>query len=511
MSTTPAASQLDPLKQYSNKNKSVKRSQSVSESKRGSTILQAFFGSPNMTSEKKCVYTVLSSYSFVCPCCTDTLRRITCLTCLSDDIPISRSAKLGCSHRMCHKCLKRIFTMSVADPQHMPPRCCTSNHIPLKHVDKLFDTKFKTKWNKKYQEYTTKNRIYCPSRGCGEWIKPSNIHVEYGRKYGKCSRCKTKVCCICNGKWHRGKDCPKDEDTNKFIEVAQQEGWQRCYNCSAMVELKEGCNHITCRCTAEFCIICGAKWKSCECPWFNYGVVMEGDQLNHMNVPEEVRVPVDGNAEAGFRNPIRYQEEIDRRRQQEELDETLARRMQTILNLDEDDDENHNNDEHYSPRNSGDILDFGNANNNFMNEHYAPVTFQEPQPADREETHPVSYRGQRPQRNRTVSSGFWDRPPRSPIYNPIIDSDGSDNVWNSGIVPSNSPLRRENTESPRRRRRLKAKNSGEGTQSSRVERWRMGVATAEWWTAMSFFPYNTSVYTTTTPFSLFFFFAFSFG
>ena len=176
---------------------------------------------------------------------TDDTLRVECLTCLSDDIPRSKSAKLKCGHRMCHPCLKRIFRLSVTDPQHMPPKCCTADHIPLKHVERLFDNAFKRKWNVKFQEYSTKNRIYCPARRCGEWIKPGSIHKEDGKKYGKCSRCKTKVCCLCNGKWHGTKDCPKDEETNRLLEAAKQAGWQRCYNCRTMVELKEGCNHMT--------------------------------------------------------------------------------------------------------------------------------------------------------------------------------------------------------------------------------------------------------------------------
>jgi len=220
--------------------------------------------------------------------------------------------------------------MSVTDPAHMPPTCCTSDHIPLKHVDKLFDVKFKVKWNKKYQEYTTKNRIYCPARGCGEWIKPANIHVETsggvngGRKYGKCQRCRTKVCVTCNGKWHTGRECPKDESTTRFAEIAKEAGWQRCYNCSAMVELKEGCNHMTCRCRAEFCMICGVKWKGCDCPWFNYQAV-ENDRLLHMNVAQ---VRQDGFRADGM--PRAYHDELARRREQERRDEDLARRMQGI-------------------------------------------------------------------------------------------------------------------------------------------------------------------------------------
>lgn len=163
-----------------------------------------------------------------------------------DDVPSTKMATLKCGHKMCNGCLKRNFKLSVNDPQLMPPKCCTSDHIPLKHVVKLFDHEFKKTWNKKFAEYSAKNRVYCPSRRCGEWIIPENAQRdEFGRRYAKCSSCKTKVCLACNGKWHSATDCPKDEETNKLLEQAKEEGWKRCYKCKAMVELKEGCNHMT--------------------------------------------------------------------------------------------------------------------------------------------------------------------------------------------------------------------------------------------------------------------------
>jgi hypothetical protein len=166
---------------------------------------------------------------------------------------------------------------------------------------------FKTLWNRKYDEYHTKNRIYCPARNCGAWIKPHYVKVENGRKVAKCKQCKTKVCPLCSQKMHTKRECPKDPETKAFIEEAKQKGWQRCYSCHIMVELKEGCNHMTCRCTAEFCMVCGMKWKSCDCPWFNYE-----------------------NVDAHLGNPARYQEEMDRRRDQVNRDEELARRLQQM-------------------------------------------------------------------------------------------------------------------------------------------------------------------------------------
>lgn len=127
----------------------------------------------------------------------------------------------------------------------MPPKCCTEEHIPLKHVERLFSVKFKVSWNARYEEYTTKNRIYCPARKCGEWIKPANIINSPTRKRGECGKCKTKVCCSCGRKWHSRPECRQDDGIQAVLDAAAQEGWQRCYSCRTMVELKEGCNHMT--------------------------------------------------------------------------------------------------------------------------------------------------------------------------------------------------------------------------------------------------------------------------
>ena len=169
------------------------------------------------------------------------LPSVQCITCLADDIPHKEAAHLACDHSWCHECLKRIFTLSLTDPAHMPPKCCSDEYVPLKHVDKLLSYQTKKLWNKKYIEYTTSNRIYCPEVNCGEWIQPKDIEAGVG----KCSRCKTKVCVLCNGKAHGDGECPKDEDLMKFIETAKKNKFQRCYSCRAVVELERGCNHMT--------------------------------------------------------------------------------------------------------------------------------------------------------------------------------------------------------------------------------------------------------------------------
>ncbi|KAH7087999.1 IBR domain-containing protein [Paraphoma chrysanthemicola] len=275
---------------------------------------------------------------------------VDCLVCMNDELPVHKTVKLGCGHRMCHSCLKRQFTLSVQDPQHMPPRCCTTEHIPLKYADRLFDDKFKILWNKKYQEYTTSNRLYCPNKGCGQWIKPSRIRMDltYGRKYARCGSCSTKVCVLCNERFHTRRECPKDEETNRLVQMAKEQGWQRCYNCKAVVELKEGCNHMTCRCTAQFCMVCAAPWKTCNCPWFNYQNIEDNDRINDMRVPyttrqhddvvEVIEMPDEPSPPLARRSSTRSRHRSGRDRERdrdlEHADRTLAAHLQAQLHLD---------------------------------------------------------------------------------------------------------------------------------------------------------------------------------
>jgi len=230
------------------------RTQSVKEAARRSTggILSSFFKpsisrAPSAGTHKEERRLVPKHGPPVPQPFTNPPCRVDCLVCMNDDLPLNKTVKLACGHRMCFSCLKRQFSLSVKDPAHMPPRCCTSEHIPLKYADRLFDDKFKVLWNKKFQEYTTANRLYCPSKGCGQWVKPSKIKMDptYGRKYARCSACSTKICVLCNSKFHTKRECPKDEETNRVVEMAKEQGWQRCYSCKAVVELKEGCNHMT--------------------------------------------------------------------------------------------------------------------------------------------------------------------------------------------------------------------------------------------------------------------------
>lgn len=107
-------------------------------------------------------------------------------------------------------------------------------------------------------------------------------------------------------------------------------------------------------------MICGLKWKTCNCPWFNYEAV-EADRLNHMQIPEE-QPPPQPNRLRRPRPPNNYLEEIDERRRQERADEELARRLQRAAISDDDDDDYQGG--------IGNINGVGNGAGHFMNQDY---------------------------------------------------------------------------------------------------------------------------------------------
>jgi hypothetical protein len=52
---------------------------------------------------------------------------------------------------------------------------------------------------------------------------------------------------------------------NMTNRLAEEEGWKRCSKCRALVEHREACQHMTCRCGYQFCYVCCRRWCTCSC------------------------------------------------------------------------------------------------------------------------------------------------------------------------------------------------------------------------------------------------------
>ncbi|KUJ06668.1 uncharacterized protein LY89DRAFT_661654 [Mollisia scopiformis] len=182
-----------------------------------------------------------------------------CVSC-GDDYDPTLLAHMACEHDYCQDCVQRVVVNALNDEACYPPRCCRQ---PF-HIDAMrhfLTPEIISGFHEKQIEFGTTNRIYCSNPTCSTFLYPANIT----RDRGDCPICLVATCTICKGASHSG-DCPQDTGVQQVLALANGEGWRRCSKCKAVVELGHGCNHITCRCKAEWCYVCCAAWKTCPCP-----------------------------------------------------------------------------------------------------------------------------------------------------------------------------------------------------------------------------------------------------
>ncbi|EAW16109.1 BRcat and Rcat domain-containing protein [Aspergillus fischeri NRRL 181] len=179
-----------------------------------------------------------------------------CAVC-TELVPSTDIIPAPCSHTYCRICAVRLFQDSMTDETLFPPRCCRKE-IPLSLVSGFLGLARSQQFEEKAIEFSDPHRTYCSNPSCSEYIFPYSVSSYIGT----CSHCSSRTCMRCKKPAHEG-DCP-DED-EELLQLAEREGWRRCFQCRNMIELGTGCNHITCRCGAEFCYACGTKWRQCRC------------------------------------------------------------------------------------------------------------------------------------------------------------------------------------------------------------------------------------------------------
>ncbi|XP_047339163.1 E3 ubiquitin-protein ligase RSL1-like [Impatiens glandulifera] len=204
-----------------------------------------------------------------------------CLICLEKK-PNSDFFKIeGCSHRYCLTCMKKHIEVKLL--RGILPKCphanCKSDlkfdrcKVFLSH--KLIEIMIQLLIE---ASIPVSEKVYCPFPKCSALMSKS-IGVEIVDSGGRrCVKCEELFCIDCKVPWHEGIICSEYRIRNpdppvdelKLIALADYNLWRRCKKCSSMIELDDGCYHMTCRCGYEFCYVCGAEWMitgpSCSCP-----------------------------------------------------------------------------------------------------------------------------------------------------------------------------------------------------------------------------------------------------
>ncbi|KAK4210437.1 hypothetical protein QBC37DRAFT_475004 [Rhypophila decipiens] len=192
-----------------------------------------------------------------------------------------------CSHSYCRDCIHHLYQTSLSDETLFPPRCCREP-IPITRTLGFLEKETVKQYNAKLIEFGTPNRTYCHKGSCSAFV-PRELVTD---DVATCPDCASKTCTVCKAAAHPGSDCPADEGIQQVLELGRTEGWQRCYSCRNLVDLNLGCNHITCRCRAQFCYLCGERWKTCNCAqWQEERLVARANEIVDRN-PEARVLPV---------------------------------------------------------------------------------------------------------------------------------------------------------------------------------------------------------------------------
>ncbi|KAL8790784.1 MAG: hypothetical protein Q9213_000408 [Squamulea squamosa] len=254
------------------------------------------------------------------------LQSYECTSCF-DNIPNREAIGVPCRHRYCAPCFSQLIATALQNENHFPPKCCLQE-IPRRVLRKHLQAKELASFDDKALEYAVAigNRYYCSRPECAKWIDTTKARSQNGAL--ECPHCSYSICTICRGPVHPAdQDCPQDFGLNSTLEQAERAGWQRCYNCRALVELNRGCRHITCHCRAEFCYTCGARWRTCTCTEADQAqrahrirVNLERPEAEARAEEEEIRAAIAAVEEAERQAAEALQEE-ERRQEEERAEE----------------------------------------------------------------------------------------------------------------------------------------------------------------------------------------------
>ncbi|KAF8963236.1 hypothetical protein BDZ97DRAFT_1039555 [Flammula alnicola] len=190
-------------------------------------------------------------------------KLVNCTIC-KDSLRYHEALHTPCDHCYCSDCVVTLVNLFTRDESLFPLRCC-QQPIPITDVVPFVSSTLRKLFEAKHAEFSvlSKDRIYCVSPTCSTFLGSSEGVVGTGVV---CPACQRSTCPRCKQAEHVEEDCVVNAATVELRALARREAWQTCPGCHTLVELYVGCYHMTCRCRTQFCYLCAARWKSCQCP-----------------------------------------------------------------------------------------------------------------------------------------------------------------------------------------------------------------------------------------------------
>ncbi|XVE51692.1 hypothetical protein DITRI_Ditri02bG0062000 [Diplodiscus trichospermus] len=210
-----------------------------------------------------------------------------------EDKPSLMMITMKCSHKFCSHCM-RTYVDGKLQSLQVPIRCpqlrckyyistseCRS-FLPLASYESLERAQAEA-------NVLHSDGIYCPYPSCSVLLDPreclstrASSSSQSDNSCVECAVCRRFICVECGVPWHSSMSCEeyqnlpleeRDAADVTLHRLAQNKRWRRCQQCRRMIELTQGCYHMTCWCGHEFCYSCGAEYRdgqqTCQCAFWD--------------------------------------------------------------------------------------------------------------------------------------------------------------------------------------------------------------------------------------------------
>ena len=204
-------------------------------------------------------------------------NKIECLICMSEIKKDDYFPLKSCCDLYHVDCLREYLNLEITE-KRVPIKCpkCEDIFQESDLRERLDNEMFG-----KYQKFLMDNLVMnnpdefscCPTPDCAYVFMPN------GQSRFLCSLCNQDYCLNCRVNYHENITCEEfqksfkesgyGESDKQFFSFVKGNKFKQCPNCKYWVEKNRGCNHMTCRCKHEFCYVCGAKHKTCNCNLFS--------------------------------------------------------------------------------------------------------------------------------------------------------------------------------------------------------------------------------------------------
>lgn len=230
-----------------------------------------------------------------------------------------------CGHYYDVPCLLELVQASLREEYLFPPRCC-KRPIPTALFESHMDSALSSNYSAKSFEFSTLKRIYCANPTCSRFLGPRHKGPSPPILACLASNCTTQTCSRCRSSVpHNVKiehKCAHEHAQGEVLALARTAGWARCPGCEQLIELHSGCFHMTCKCKTQFCYLCRARWRSCECPMWDEnrlfaGVAGADRRFGIVGLPQHPVPPVPARRTPPILNPGRDQTGVDHRRERD--------------------------------------------------------------------------------------------------------------------------------------------------------------------------------------------------